>query len=140
MEFLNNANIVAGLIASLIAIISAVLVSIRYLLKKVISSQQQTIQLQTSQKQTSYHAVSKPTLSWMDWLLVLWLGLEDSFKAKDGSGWIFAGGFGFMGAFIAFQISLLVFIFFLGLFIIVILVFYTYFVGRRIEEKFKDTD
>ncbi len=132
MDFLNNLNVFISIIAGLVSIVTA-LGSVKFLQKKATSSQH-VVQHGSSLKQTSYQVVPN-SLSKLDWMEVLWKGFEDTIRAKEGMGWFYAGVVGVFGGLITFQISLLIGIIFLGLFVPLIILFYAYFVGRRIEEK-----
>src|SRR5216683_5000114 len=139
MDILNNLNVVIGVIVGLISIGGSIVGGIAYLRHKVASSQQPTIQLQSSQRnlpQTVPTSLSE--LDWKDWMWVLWCGLEDCFHAKKGWGWFNAGLIGLFGGAIAFSISLLVGILFIILFTASLILFYVYFVGRRVDEKVEE--
>lgn len=141
MDALNNLNVIVSIFAGLIAIGTAIWGVARYLQKKVISSQMRQISQPLPSKQSS-HQVEHKLLSKLDWMEVLWYGLEDSFKARDGGGVMVSGAIGFTALFIMGMSSapVIAFVVFFTLFILVNLVFYTYFVGRRVEEKIEDID
>ncbi|MGI8420000.1 MAG: hypothetical protein ACR2LN_05160, partial [Candidatus Levyibacteriota bacterium] len=113
---------------------------------KVASSQRkQTKLIQSLPKQSSYQVASK-TLSKLDWMEILWNGLEDSLQAKNGTGWITSIGVGILGgmfggmffsAFSSSAAAVYLIIFYVSFFSIHLL-FYIYFVGRRIEKKIED--
>ena len=139
MDFLSNLNVIVGIIASLIAIGTTILGISKYLQKKAIPVQKvETMQLLSS-KQSLLQTTYKP-LSKLDWMEVLWCGLEDSVKARGGEGAITSFMVGLFGLIIMGVLSMpvLAFIVFYTLFILVNLTFYTYFVGRRVEKKIED--
>ncbi len=123
-----------GIIASTYAFIT-------YVRSRATSAQKkQIIQLQASQSRTSYQPMVK-SLSVLDWMQVLWLGLEDCFRARDGGGIITAFSIGFFVSIILGMISLnvpstLIVLLVFGIFYaLILLCFYAYFVGRRVEAK-----
>lgn len=147
MDLLANLNVVIGIVSGLVAIGIAVGGAAKYLFNKAASFQQkQTVQNPPLGKQSSYKVGSSP-LSKLDWLQVLWEGLEDSIKSRGGTGWIdslgvaIIGGIG-IGMVISASnnnvIAIIVFIIFIVLWIFANLLFYTYFVGRRIEKKIEE--
>ncbi len=69
---------------------------------------------------------------------VLWLGFEDSIRARGGGGIIFAGFIGVFGGLFTFSASPFAGSIFLVLFFSFLLLFYVYFVGRRIEKKVEE--
>lgn len=138
MDFLNNLNVVIGVIVGLISIGGSIVGGIAYLRRKVSSSQQHAIQPQSSQRNSPQTVPI--SLSKLDWMWVLWNGLEDCFHAKKGTGWLNAGLIGFFGGLLAFHISLLIGILFLFLFVASLILFYVYFVGRRIEQKVEESN
>lgn len=143
MDLLNNLNVVIGIIVGIFGIGGYLFGIIAYLRNKASSSQQkQTKQLQSSQKQTLYQVQPKP-LSKLDWMEVLWQGFEDCIRSRDGGGVMTVIGIVIIGAFstaIAFSsdapnVVHVCAILFWVIFSTIILLFYVYFVGRRIEKK-----
>ena len=143
MELLNNINVVIGVICGLITIGTTILGCVKFLQKKATFSQQkQVTHVTSSLKQPSYQVLSKSLSRW-DWMEVLWNGFEDCLRAKEGSGWISSIGVGVIGTMIVSMISssfgsTILYIsltIFFTLFISMNLLFYVYFVGRRIEKK-----
>ena len=144
MDLLNNINVVIGIIVGLITIGTTIFGGIKFLQKKASSSLQgQAARPSPSLKQPSNQVVP-PLLSKLDWMEVLWSGFEDCLKAKDGGGWFISLMIGIFGGFfiglisssystIATIISLTIFF---ALFLSANILFYVYFVGRRIEKKF----
>lgn len=138
MDLLNNLNVVISIIVGIFGIGGYIVGIVAYLRHKAASSQdKQTIQLQSSQKQSSYRAVSKSLSKW-DWMELLWLGLEDSIRARGGVGIIVAGFIGVFGALFIFTASSFAGSIFLVLFFSFLLLFYVYFVGRRLEKKVEE--
>src|SRR5258706_10610699 len=136
MDFLNNLGVVIGIITGLISIGGSIVGGIAYLRHKVSSSQQHAIQPQSFQG--SFPQTAPKALNKLDWMWVLWNGLEDCFRAKNGMGWFNAGIIGLFGGLFAFHFSLLIGIIFLFLFVASLILFYVYFVGRRIEQKVEE--
>jgi len=104
MDILNNLNVVISVIVGLISIGGSIVGGIAYLRHKVTTSQQHTIQPQSSKRnfpQAIPTSLSK--LDWKDWMWVLWNGLEDCFHAKKGTGWLNAGLIGFLGDLLPFR-------------------------------------
>lgn len=126
-----------GIIASLYGFIT-------YVRSRATSAQKkQTIQLQATHSYSSSQIVPK-SFSWMDWMQVLWLGFEDCFRARGGTGCMNAIFIGLGGAlFIGLMASTpnapkevgTFFIVFVIAYALILLCFYAYFVGRRIDEK-----
>lgn len=143
MDLLNNINVIIGIIIGLFGIVGYIFGIISYWRNRVASSQRkQTMQLHSSQKQLSYRVVSQ-SLSRLDWMEVLWNGFEDCIRAREGAGWINAVGVGVIGGLVTYMISsavalnivyLSLAIFYI-IFSLITLLFYVYFVGRRIEKK-----
>jgi hypothetical protein len=138
MDVLNNLNVVISIIVGLFGIGGYIVGMVAYFRHKVTSSQQtQTIQLQSSLKQSSYQPMSNSLSKW-DWMQVLWLGFEDCFRAREGGGWMFAAAVGVVGGIITFTISPFIGVIFLIFFFSFLLLFYVYFVGRIIEKKVEE--
>ncbi len=145
MEFLNNLNVILGTIVSAIAILTTIISCIKFLLKKASTSQPKIAQQRMPRKRSSYQTIVKP-LNKLDWMEVLWTGFEDCLRAREGQGWIVSvmiGVFGglFIGLFTsrsAASIQYLSLVIFYTLFFCANLLFYVYFVGRRIEKKVGD--
>jgi len=96
MDFLNNLNVIIGIIVGIFGIGGYLFGIIAYLRNKAASSQQkQTGNLPSSQP-TSYAVASKP-LGKLDWMEVLWAGFEDCVRARDGGGVWASGGIGIIG-------------------------------------------
>ncbi len=134
MELLNNINVVISIIAGLVTIGTA-LGSVKFLQRKATSSEQkQVVRLSSSLKQPAYQIVPK-LLSKLDWMEVLWKGFEDAIKSKEGKGWFYALMILGIGSFISFYIAIYIGIIFIGFYACFIILFYVYFVGRRIDEK-----
>jgi ABC-type Na+ efflux pump permease subunit len=150
MELLNNINTVISIWVGIFGLAGSLFGIVSYLRNKVFASQRkQTAQLQASQPQSSPQVVSKP-LSKLDWMEILWMGFEDYISAKDGSGWISALGVAAIGGLITFFVSqaistgirfditpLCLTIFYV-IYSAVLILFYIYFVGRRIEKKIEE--
>jgi len=141
LDFLNNANTVVGIIGGSMGIIASAYGFITYVRSRASSAQKkQMIQIQASQTRSSSQTVSK-SLSWMDWMLVLWTGFEDCIRAREGAGIITAVGIGFTVTMFLGMISsvtpgaLIVLLVFGIFYALVLLCFYAYFVGRRVEKK-----
>ncbi len=145
MEFLNNLNVILGTIVSAIAILTTIISCIKFLLKKASTSQSKIAQQRMPRKRSSYQTIVKP-LNKLDWMEVLWTGFGDCLRAREGQGWIVSvmiGVFGglFIGLFTsrsAASIQYLSLVIFYTLFFCANLLFYVYFVGRRIEKKVSD--
>ncbi len=144
MDLLNNLNTLISIVVGLIAIGGSIFSAVKYLQKKAAFPQRtQTTQLSSSNK-SSPHDVEPRLLSKLDWMEVLWNGLEDSLNAKDRTGWMPSLFIGFFGIFILSLaisssngniIAIICLIAFVVLWFSANLLFYTYFVGRRIEKK-----
>src|SRR5258706_11654943 len=133
MDFLNNLGVVIGIITGLISIGGSIVGGIAYLRHKVSSSQQHAIQPQSFQG--SFPQTAPKALNKLDWMWVLWNGLEDCFRAKNGMGWFNAGIRGIFRGLFDFHFSLLLCILFFFLFVFTLILFYVYFVWRRIEQN-----
>lgn len=146
MDLLNNLNTVISVIVGLVTIGGSIFGVIKHLQKRVISSQTNQTRLLSPSSKPSTHDVEPKLLSWLDWWEVCWKGLEDSFKAKNGEGWIPSFIVGFVGIFILSDavsrynsiVAIICLVVFIVLWFTVNLLFYTYFVGRRVEEKVKE--
>ncbi len=143
MDFLNNLNVIIGIIVGIFGIGGYLFGIIAYLRNKAASSQRkQTANVLVSQPSPSSAAMSKP-LSKLDWMEVLWAGLEDCVRAREGGGIFGSIATGFFGALIFGAITLrdpsiasyTALALFIILFLTANLLFYIYFVGRRIEKK-----
>jgi hypothetical protein len=145
MDVLNNLNVVIGVIVGIFAIGGYLFGIVSYFRGKVFSSQQkQTKQLQAAQKQASYQVVSK-SLSKLDWMEVLWKGFIDFMKSNGGTGWLPVFGIAFFGLMVIGAISVSApnvvgkyLAIFAVLYFSIFLLFYVYFVGRRIEKKVEE--
>ncbi len=143
MDLLNNLNVIIGVIVGLFGIGGYLVGAVSYLRNKATASQQkQTAQQPSSQPQPVPHGTPKP-LSRLDWMEVLWTGFEDCLRARGGVGFFTSLTIGIMGGVIlggtALSIASLagyiMFAVFCMLFLTANLLFYIYFVGRRIEKK-----
>jgi hypothetical protein len=142
MDFFNNLNVVISIIVGIFGIGGYIIGIITYLRHKVASSQQQ-VQRQPSQR--SVPQTVPKSLSKLDWMEVLWTGLEDCFRARDGGGIIAAIGIlisaVFIAAFIGIaspNVGVIAIAVFGVIYFTFLLLFYVYFVGRRIEKKVEE--
>lgn len=143
MDILNNVNVVIGIIVGFFGIGAYLFGIVTYLRgKAALVQQKQTKQLQASHKGTSSSSIVVKSLSKLDWMEVLWLGFEDCVKAREGAGVFTSIIIGIIGGFVMAAIAAgtrihpaIVFVAFYLLFLSANLVFYIYFVGRRLEKK-----
>lgn len=137
MDLLNNVNVVISIIVGLITIFG----SLAHLLIKVnLFQRRQAALLAPSSGQVVHHPAAL-SLNWCDWMEVLWGGVMDCFKARKGKGWITSAQIGIVGGIATAMVSSLfgsgIFYIFITLFTCIHILFYVYFVGRRIEKKEK---
>jgi hypothetical protein len=150
MDLLNNINTVISILVGFFGLVGSLFGIISYLRNKVFAAQRkQTAQLQASKPQYAPQIVSQP-LSKLDWMEILWMGFEDYIKAKNGEGWGYALIIGIIGGFITYIISDIVstgiqtniipfgLTIFYFIYCIMLILFYVYFVGRRIEKKVEE--
>jgi predicted PurR-regulated permease PerM len=143
MDFLNNANVVISIVVGIFGIGGYIVGISAYFRHKVSSSQQKIITQQHSQN--IFSQTAPKSLSRLDWMEVLWYGLEDGVRARSGGGCF--------GAFMVLMVQLfpamiigsispnalgIYFAVFGTLYFTFLLLFYIYFVGRRIEKKVKE--
>lgn len=146
MDVLNNVNVILGIVVSIFGIIGTLFGVASHFINKANSAQRkQAAQLQSMQKPSSPPVVVQP-LSKLDWMEVLWYGLEDTISAREWNGTIAVimiaifGGviLGMIGPEAFPHVLTLVFVVFYVLLATLIVLFYMYFVGRRIEKKFEE--
>lgn len=149
MDILNNLGVIIGIITGIFGIGGYIIAITGYFRNKAASSQRkQTAKMQSPQKQYSYQQISK-SLSKLDWMQILWNGVEDFFRAYLQRDFLGCGitigtaiAVGITIAILSILISPTAFYITLSIcvifFLTIHLLFYVYFVGRRIEEKVSD--
>lgn len=144
MDLLNNLNVVVGVIVGLFGIGGYIIGIAAYLKNKVFTIQQQ--QPVSPSVQTPPTAQYK-ILSRLDWMELLWRGLVDTASAKEYTGCIAPIMTAFFGSLfvlfvLAFTNNTFIIVagetFFLMLLMTFMILFYIYFVGRRVEERVKE--
>ncbi len=140
MDVLNNVNTVISIVVGIFGIGGYIVGITSYLRHKAASSQEKQVTQIISSQKRPVHQVMTNRLSMLDWLEAFLYGIGDCMKAWDGAGiWIsiFVGivGLGVFGGISAGINSFLPIILFAIPYLTLMLLFYVYFVGRRIENK-----
>ena len=140
MDFLNNLNVVISILVGLFGI-GGYIVGITAYLRHKVASSQRTIQHQPSQR--NFPQAAPKSLSKLDWMEVLWTGFEDGIRARGGGGCFGAFMILLIGTLFPGSIILIyspkaggIYLAVFGvIYFTFLLLFYVYFVGRRIEKK-----